>query len=94
MQGKLPVAEKINVETGENVAYALPQKISVNADDTKIFFRVKNVVNDATVIISSGEKELVSVKRPALTPGEMQTVVLKKNNLINLSEGIEIKVVK
>ena len=92
--GKLGVFDKIEVKTGENVAYVVPQKISISAEDTKIYFRVKSVVENAKIVVSCGDKEILSLKKPVLTPGEMQTLTVKKDVIKSLSREMELKVIK
>ena len=85
---------KYTVNAGENVGYVVPQKLSVNATDTKLYFRVRKVMRDATVVITCGDKTVLTQKRPVLTPGEMQTVTLKSAVIKNLSGEIEVKAVQ
>ena len=87
---KLNSGRKINVACGANVGYVVPQKVTVGAENVKLFFRVRDVIRDGKVVLSSGGKELSAQKKPILVPGEMQTVILKTTE--NLSEDIELKV--
>lgn len=85
---------KRNVVCGENVGYAVPQKISAGAGDVKLFFRVKDVIQGGRAVVSSGGKEILSQKKPIFTPGEMQTVTLKRSVSETVNGDIELKVVK
>ena len=62
------------------------------AVDVKLFFRVKDVINGGKIVLSTHGKEIFSQKKPILTPGEMQTVILKTTD--NISDDVELKVVK
>lgn len=64
------------------------------AVDVKLFFRVKDVIKGGKAVITSGGTEIFSQKKPILTPGEMQTVTLKKSASEKLNGDIELKVVK
>lgn len=90
---KVKSVRKRNVVCGENVGYVVPQKISSNAGDVKLFFRVKDVITGGRAVITSGGAEIFSQKKPIFTPGEMQTITLKKDVSEKLSGDIELKVV-
>ena len=92
IKGERKPDKKAEVLPGENVGYVVPQKVSVNAKDVKLFFRVKDVVLNGKIVITKDGEEILSVKRQVLTPGEMQTVVLK--TVGNAAGDIELKVVK
>ena len=82
------------ITCGENVSYVVPQKITSTEKDVKLFFRVKKQLKIGNIILVSAGKEIMSIKRAALTPGEMQSVIVK-NTVLKQSEGsIELKVVE
>ena len=91
--GKVKKGKEISVINGDNVAYVVPQKLMGSACDTKLFFRVKSVINNASVLLTCDGQEVMRLKRPVLTPGEMQTVVLKKEIIGKLTGNLELKVV-
>ena len=82
--------KKVNVICGESVGYVVPQKLSLSAKDVKLFFRVKDVIKGGKVVLSTLGKEIFSQKKQILTPGEMQTVILKTTDI--LSDDIELRV--
>ena len=90
---KVKPTQKRNVICGENVGYVVPQKVSLNAGDVKLFFRVKDVISEGRAIITCGGTEIFSQRKPIFTPGEMQTVTLKKGVSEKLNVDIELKVV-
>lgn len=90
---KVKSVKKRNVICGENVGYVVPQKISSGVGDVKLFFRVKDVIKGGKAVITSGGAEIFLQKKPIFTPGEMQTVTLKKDVSEKLSGDIELKVV-
>lgn len=82
------------ITCGENVSYVVPQKITSTEKDVKLFFRVKKQLKVGNIILVTAGKEIMSIKRAALTPGEMQSVIVK-NTVLKQSEGsIELKVVE
>lgn len=91
---KIKPTRKRKVVCGENVGYVVPQEISFNSGDVKLFFRVKDVVMDGKAVITVGGMEILSQKKPIFTPGEMQTVILRKYAAGKLNGDIELKVVK
>lgn len=75
-----------------HMGYVLPQRITTDAtDDVKLFFRVRNAYRDCTVKAVSGETVLAVRKRKAVTPGEMETLTVKKEMLGVLSAPITVQ---
>ena len=91
---KTAAGEKREVKAGENVGYVVPQTISANATDTKLYFRVTKVIDGGAVTVTSGEKTLLTIKKPVLTPGEMQTLTLSAAKLKDVTGDIEVKAVQ
>lgn len=82
------------ITCGENVSYVVPQKITSTEKDVKLFFRVKKQLKVGNIILVTAGKEIMTIKRAALTPGEIQSVIVK-NTVLKQSEGsIELKVVE
>ena len=76
------------------MSYVVPQKITSTEKDVKLFFRVKKQLKVGNIILVTAGKEIMSIKRAALTPGEMQSVIVK-NTVLKQSEGsIELKVLE
>lgn len=75
-----------------HIGYVLPQRITGEPDgDVKLFFRVRNAYRDCTVKAVSGETVLAVRKRKAVTPGEMETLTVKKEMLGALSAPITVQ---
>ena len=91
--GKVKKGKEIKVINGDNVAYVVPQKLIGSACDVKLFFRVKSVLNNASIVLSCDGQDVMRLKRPVLTPGEMQTVMLKKDIIAKFTGNLELKVV-
>ena len=77
----------IEIKADGKVRYTVPQKIKA-AEDTKIYFRVADVFRDKKVVVTSGGKILISKKKQKLAPGEMETVTLTKDMLLEIGNGI------
>ncbi|MBE6644127.1 MAG: FAD-binding protein [Ruminococcaceae bacterium] len=77
----------IEIKADGKVRYTVPQKIKT-AEDTKIYFRVADVFRDKKVVVTSGGKSLISRKKQKLAPGEMETVTLTRDMLLDIGSGI------
>ena len=81
----------LDVSNGRNVSYVLPQKIDKNVSgDVKLFFRVSNTFRNCTVKAVSGDKVLATRKKKIAVPGEMETLVLKAEQIASAEEGITV----
>ena len=90
--GKVVKNKNIAVKNGDMISYIVPQKITDGNANVKLFFRVKNVVRDCRLKVLADGKEVFAVKKAILTPGEMQTYILRKETLQNAENTIELKV--
>ncbi len=74
--------------------YIVPQKIRPeNLDKTlKLFFRVNKSIPKADIVIKSQGKEITRLHKKFLTPGEMQNVVILKDQLSGAKEKLELVV--
>mgnify|MGYP001497773421 CR=1 FL=1 len=82
---------------GQFVGYTVPQKVHTERVDKfiEVLFRVKNVVNNAVVLVKAGDDVLMSTKRQQMLPAEMEKLILPKK-VFDAAAGrdIEITVVK
>ncbi len=78
----------LNVTPKNGVRYTVPQKIDVaNMTDTvTLRFRVDNVYKKRFIKVYGDGKELSKQMKLILAPGEMENVVLKKEQLQGISE--------
>ena len=88
--GNSAAALSIKVKGVSGVRYTVPQIISA-AVETKIYFRVGNVMRDKHLVVRDGEREIVKKKKLKLAPAEMETVTLTKE-MIEALEHNEITV--
>ena len=81
----------IDIINGKNISYVCPQKVDKNLDEhVKLFFRVTNTFKDCTITAKCGDKVLIQKKKKIAVPGEMETIMLVKDKLKDLSGKIEI----
>ena len=80
----------------DGVRYTVPVAIRPAALDAEgtvtIRFRVGNVYTNKRVVVYAGEKQIFSRKRNVLAPGEMETVNLKCQALLDCPDATEITV--
>ncbi len=76
----------IKLQVDGKVRYTVPQRISAYEDVT-VYFRVADVYRDARIVVKSGDKVLVGKKKQKLAPGEMETVTLTREMLLDASDG-------
>lgn len=89
-------AEKVfKITATGGVRYTVPSIIRVDRMDDKqvVRFRVGSVFKKAEIQVLAGDSVLMSIKKPALAPGEMEQVILKKEQLRAL-EGTDELVIK
>lgn len=78
---------------GTDVSYVLPQKIDINLKgNVSLYFRVKSVVKNPIISLKSGEKEIFSIRKPIVVPGEMQRVNLTDKFFSEISDGITVEI--
>ena len=84
----------IKIRNGNGVRYTVPSFVRVNelSDDLVIRFRSGNVYKDSYIkVLFDGETKL-SRRKPIITPGEMEQVILKKEDLANAPSEILIEI--
>ena len=92
IKGELKNDVDIPIEPDGKVRYTVPQRIT-EKKDTKVFFRVANVYENATIKVYNGNEVIFKTKKPKVAPGEMQCITLKEDQLKNaekLNIGLEV----
>ncbi|MBQ0097324.1 MAG: FAD-dependent oxidoreductase [Oscillospiraceae bacterium] len=70
------------VKAENGVRYVVPNTIDTNfEEDIKLRFRVDNIYKNVYIKVTMGDKELIKRKKMIVAPGEMETLVLKKEML-------------
>ncbi|MDD6483458.1 MAG: NAD(P)/FAD-dependent oxidoreductase [Clostridiales bacterium] len=92
IKGELKNDVDIPIETDGKIRYSVPQRIT-QKKDTKVFFRVANVYENAEIKVYSGNEVIFKTRKPKVAPGEMQCITLKEDQLKNakkLKIGLEV----
>ena len=73
------------IKIGGAVRYTVPYKINPeNAEEqTIVRFRVGKILKDAYICVYVGDKQILRRKKQIMAPGEMEQVVLKKEDIIS-----------
>lgn len=67
-----------DVVCDNNISYCIPQIVHENAQNIKLFFRVKSKLKKAKIKLTQNGETLVEKFRPAILPGSMQEIELPK----------------
>ena len=86
----------VNISVGNGVRYTVPERIDITEEptDTRIFFRVTDVMKKVRLIIEAPSGEIIAQKsKSAVAPGEMESMDIpaEKLKLLAQSDG-DIKV--
>lgn len=84
----------IRIRNGNGVRYTVPSFVRVNelTDDLVIRFRSGNVYKDSCVKVLFDGETNSSRRKPIITPGEMEQVILKKEDLVSIPSEILIEI--
>ena len=82
----LKADKTIDVVNGNCITYVMPQKITIPAEDVKVYFRVSNVFKNVTFKVKDGDDIVLTRKKLTVAPGEMETIVLKAD-LLNANKS-------
>lgn len=82
--------KEIALKTGNGVRYTVPSRINTSALSplNHIRFRVTGVFKNVSIVVKSGETELLRKKSQILVPSEMVDLILKKEKFDGLSDDI------
>ena len=93
-RGQLQDTPVAQVKDGDGVRGVVPQQIHLRGEDSQsveLMFRPSAVFKNATVVVRSGDKEIVRKKAPIFAPGEMVELTLKPEVVAAL-DGSDITV--
>ncbi len=84
----------IEIANGNGVSYTVPQKLRPEAIDApvELYFRVRQVYGKSVLVLKSGEKELLRLRRERMAPGEMEKIVLPPSKLAGVDGGLTLSV--
>jgi NAD(P)H-nitrite reductase large subunit len=85
----------VPIRATDGVRYTVPAKIhpDVMADEVTVRFRVGGVYKNQYISVYLDDHRILHRKRPVMAPGEMESIVLKKQELMDC-EGLTQIVVK
>ena len=83
---------RVNINTGGEFLYLVPQQLDLEADNSKItfYFRSKKVLGKSTLRLTVDGAEVWKRRYPLLRPPEMQQLVLDMNKF-EISESSDVR---
>lgn len=92
--GSRPQGRTVGVSAKNGVRYTVPSSINIDetTQDVHIRFRVTGVYKGASLVVKSGERELLRRKTRILVPSEMQDLTLKAAVLAEAAEDLTVEV--
>jgi thioredoxin reductase len=85
--------EYISVKAGDGVRYCVPHKIGADSsEDIDIYFRVTDIIKPAQITVESDGIQLMKKKKMIATPGEMEKITLKNDDLKKAKDMISVSV--
>ena len=75
----------ITIKTDGKIRYTVPTVIT-SIKDIKVFFRVSDVYRNVNILVKNNDNILLRKKKAKVAPGEMETVILKKEQLKDINE--------
>ncbi len=92
VKGNKLEGETVNVIPQNGIRYVVPNTVHKVSQkkQTEFMFRVGNVYKNAKVSAYDGDKLIKSVKRPILTPGEMETFKLTAEQIASAENDIRL----
>ena len=94
LHGKKSGGRDIPITATQGARYTVPKTINPERMDEKLIvrFRVGDVYKNCFVSVYFDDERVTHRKRPVVAPGEMEEVVLKKEQLLNYPDLKEITV--
>lgn len=90
------VLREVDVVAGNKVRYAMPQKIHIfkedENDDITLYFRITEPSKNVKMQVICEDKIIGESKALRVSPGEMQSIKIKKDLLKNITGDITVKV--
>ncbi|MEG1711197.1 MAG: FAD-dependent oxidoreductase [Clostridia bacterium] len=75
------IKRQLKVIAGKGVRYVLPQIINGANGDVKLFFRTDNIYKAPKAVVRCGDKQIAYRKSMIMTPGEMESFIIKKEDI-------------
>lgn len=86
--------ETVRIKNGNQVGYCVPSLLHIQnpVDRLTVYFRVRNPIENAKVVIRSGDHLIRTINKKKLIPSVMEEVLLLEKDTRGLSEDIVIEV--
>ncbi len=88
--GQRRTAKSTVLSAEGGVRYTVPQRISENAGEVRVYFRVGRVMQNAVIRVCCDGKVLLEKKKRKMAPGEMECITLPADIVAALGERAEI----
>ncbi|MGP1376519.1 MAG: NAD(P)/FAD-dependent oxidoreductase [Bulleidia sp.] len=94
LQGVKAMQKEVHTKAGQNVGYVVPGLLHVDSlpKIVEFYFRVRKPMHNGTIVLSSGDTVIRSIRKAYLIPSEMESVVLAGKQLQNLTDDLVIEV--
>jgi Thioredoxin reductase len=79
-------------EAGNGVRYIVPQNVNVDGESVSLYLRVSNIYRKSKLIVSIDGKVVSKISKSIMTPGEMEKVELKVDQITPDCKTIQISV--
>ena len=90
VKGEETLAESCTLQPTGGIRYTVPQRISRNAGEVRVYFRVGRIMNNATITLRVGDRVLLQKKKRKMAPGEMECLVLPAEVVAALDDAAEL----
>lgn len=76
---------EIAIKTDGKIRYTVPQIIT-DTKDVTLYFRVSDVYKNAKINVTDGDTLILSKRKQKLVPGEMESITLKREQIVGAKE--------
>ncbi len=76
---------EIAIKTDGIIRYTVPQIIT-DTKDVTLYFRVSDVYKNAKINVTDGDTLILSKRKQKLAPGEMESITLKREQIVGAKE--------
>lgn len=94
VRGDLKKGTEFKTEAKAGISYILPHRVNADniEDKLEFMFRVTGTYKKATVKVYKDNELLREIKKPHLAPAEMEKLVLKKEEIMQVKESLSFEV--
>lgn len=94
VKGDLKKGTEFKTEAKAGISYILPHRVNADniEDKLEFMFRVTGTYKKATVKVYKDNDLLREIKKPHLAPAEMEKLVLKKEEIMQVKESLSFEI--